>query len=349
MMKKTRFLFLLLIAVPGCRSAGQPDGNVEQRSSFTIFSWNVENLFDTQNDSLTNDDEFTPDGLRSWDRYRYYLKTRAIWKTILSLDADGPPEIITLCEIENEKVLQDIFKKSPFGKYGYQIVHRDSPDPRGIDVALLYDTSVFTLVDTAFIQPLFDMTGSHPTRDILYARLTAANDTLHIFVNHWPSKYGGAGFTEPFRRRAAETLRNLTDSILSASPDSYVICVGDFNDIPESTAIQMLVSGTGPRGTKGHSPLVRLPLQKTNTEGTIRFQGQWQTIDYFFLSEAFFEGHGFFAVDSSGARIYSPGFLLEPDETYGGHKPFRTFTGMRYNGGVSDHLPVMLKIYLRGD
>ena len=339
-MKESFPLILLLVFLGSCHSNGQNVPAGSQGEGFTVFSWNLENCFDTVNDSLTLDDEFTPEGLRNWDRYRYYLKIRSAWKTILSAGGDRPPGIIALAEIENEKVLRDLFVRSPFGTFGYRIVHRDSPDPRGIDVALLYDPAFFELVDTAFIQPF--LPGSHPTRDILYAVLRHDQDTLHLFVNHWPSKYGGTGYTEPFRKETAETLRHLTDSIFQNVADPYIICTGDFNDTPESVSISLLTEYHSEQDDAPGRSLVRLIPHDASVNGTIRFQGQWQVIDHFFLSTAFFNDQCSLCADSLSEVIYAPGFLLEPDEKYGGVKPFRTFDGMHYNGGVSDHLPVML-------
>ncbi len=233
---KTRVIFLVLLAsISLCHSCGQQpiagDGK-----SFTLFSWNVENLFDTVDDSLTLDDDFTPGGLMHWDRYRYYLKIRAVWKTILSTADGRPPSLIALCEVENGTVLKDLLVHSPFGKYEYRIVHRESPDQRGIDVALAWDPAVFELCDSAFFQPLIP--AHHPTRDILYAKLRHGSDTLHVFVNHWPSKYGGTGYTGPYRKAAGATLRRLIDSVAAFNERASIICTGDFNDVPGSGSLE---------------------------------------------------------------------------------------------------------------
>ncbi len=339
-MKKSTLLFGMFLLLAGCTSVAQPGEVANRGNGFSVLSWNVENMFDVEDDTLTRDEEFTPDGIRDWDSYRYYLKARMIWKTILSVAPSHPPEIIALCEIENEKVLRDIFIRSPFGNFNYRIIHHDSPDPRGIDVALVYDPSCFEVVDTAFIQP--SLSGSHPTRDILYAALRHGTDTLHVFVNHWPSKYGGPGYTEPFRKEAAATLRRLADSVEQNHPGAYIICCGDFNDTPESVSIMQFMQETGIADTLIHCRFRHLIPEGKRAEGTIRFQGNWQKIDHYFVSEPFFNHNPVFRTDCSLVKICDPDFLVEPDEKYGGIKPFRTFEGMRYNGGVSDHLPVML-------
>ncbi len=337
----------MAVAIPACSLLCQKNTTSTEAKGFTILSWNLENLFDIYDDTLTVDEEFTPDGLRNWNNYRYYLKIRAVWKTILSVDEERPPAIIAVCEIENEKVLRDLFTNSPFGRFGYQIVHHDSPDPRGIDVALLYDPTFFELTDTSWYQPVTNLSEPHPSRDILYAVLRNGKDSLHIFVNHWPSKYGGAGYTEPLRKAAAATLHRLTDSVCAKHENAYILCMGDFNDTPESASIHSMSVDGPARTLDSGSGLVRLKMSHEKVDGTIRYQGQWQTIDHFFISGNFYSLASPFRVDSASAEIYAPDFLLEPDESYGGFKPFRTYTGMRYNGGVSDHLPVILRMRFR--
>ena len=343
-MKKVVIFLFLVILFYSCDMTGQSSSTAEDAAGFSVLFWNLENLFDTLDDSLTDDEEFTPQGMRNWDNYRYFLKTRSVWKTILAAGGRRPPEIIAVCEVENRKVLEDLFVRSPFGKYGYRIVHRDSPDPRGIDCALIFDSALFKLTSVSYIQPKLADEGGHPTRDIVYAVLLSGKDSLHLFINHWPSKYGGTGFTEPYRKKAAEKLRNMVDSLFLYCDDPYVICTGDFNDTPESVSISGILLADPEDNREQEKKLIRIPPVMERVEGTIRYQGQWQCIDHFFASQKFFQtGPGFFIRDSL-VRIYSPEFLLEEDDAYGGVKPYRTWIGIRYNGGVSDHLPILMQV-----
>lgn len=265
-----------------------------------IMFWNVENFFDPFDDPLKNDDEFTASGLRHWSWSRFVRKRDAIAKTVLSVkDAYGSlPDLVGMAEVENRMVLRQLVEKSPLGELDYGFVHRESPDSRGIDVALLYRRSRFRPlhVDSIRLEGL-------KTRDILLVELqTEQGDTLNVIVLHFPSKRGGARSSDSRRQYAELILRRCTDSLLARRPDARIVVMGDFNDGPSSPS-----------------------------SGTIKFQGNWETIDRFMWWNL--EAENF---------IYSPSFLLEEDKTYLGVKPRRTYIGPRYNGGVSDHLPVIL-------
>ncbi|MBQ0124437.1 MAG: endonuclease [Bacteroidales bacterium] len=268
----------------------------------TVMFWNVENYFDPFDDPLKNDDDFTPEGVKHWTWRRFERKRDGIAKTIIST-ADGfgaLPVIVGLAEVENKMVLRQLVDKSPLEGFGYGFIHRESPDKRGIDVALLYRKAAFKVfkVDSLRVK-------SFPTRDILYVKgMLASGDTLHAIVVHLPSKLGGEKASGGRRDEALAVLDSCLDSIRTVRPEAKIIVMGDFNDGPES-----------------------------RKEGTIKFQGVWETIDRFMV----------YNLNVSEA-VYRPYFLLEEDKTYMGMKPRRTFIGPRYNGGLSDHLPIVLKI-----
>ena len=196
--------YYVLILIAFCLSLIKID--LKAQENFQVLFWNVENLFFPENDSLTNDEEFTPNGDRHWSFYKYRSKLNLIWKTLYSAGVDGPPEIIGLCEIENRKVLDDLFLYSPLKKYDYHIIHKESPDSRGIDVALMVKDDWVDSIHTKFIRADYPELNGRPTRDILHANLFKSGNCLHIFVNHWPSKYGGTGYTDILRVRSAELL-----------------------------------------------------------------------------------------------------------------------------------------------
>ncbi len=330
-------LFFCLVA-----SCQKPVDRQPDCQEFSILFWNLENFFDTFDDPLKEDDEFTPFGERHWNMIKYRRKSEQVWKVILSINPDQPPALIGLAEIENIQVLEDIFLNSAFGQLGYRIIHRDSPDRRGIDVALVYDPKRVALIDTAFIHMDYSVIGGEPGRDILRAKMKFEEVYFTLFINHWPSKYGGSGYTEVFRNHAASVLRKEADSLFRTDPEAIIICTGDFNDIINSKSITEILLKTPPAGSD--LELRNAPPVHDFTEGTIKYQGRWEMIDHFFLSRNFFDGGGKLKVNDLSARIIAEKFLLEKDEKYGGVKPFRTWQAYTYRGGISDHLPILLRV-----
>ena len=291
-------------------------------TSAQIFCWNLENYFDAKDDPATADEAFTPGGEHHWTRRKFESKRNLIAKTIIaSSECFGGelPSIIGLCEVENSFVLRSLVEDTPLAKYRYGSVHRESPDPRGIDVALLYDPARVKLLASSWIT-----IGEFATREILYARV-ATPDTLHIFVNHWPSKYSGAAVSGQKRRAVAAALEHVLDSLQAALPSPAILLMGDFNDTPDSPVVADLSSRLG---------FVNLT---ENVEGTIRFKGKWELIDLMLASPGAAEIIG-------PAQAYKPDFLLEEDKAFIGYKPRRTNIGPRYNGGASDHLPIVAKL-----
>lgn len=313
--------------------------DLQSQDSLQILFWNVENLFYPENDSLNNDEEFTPDGVRYWSFYRYWKKINLLWKTILSAGFEDPPEIIGLCEIENRKVLEDMFLYSPLRKFNYQIIHKDSPDSRGIDVALIVRANLFDTIYSEFIKAGFPELNGRPTREILHATLIKNAYSLHLFVNHWPSKYGGTGYTDILRIRCAELLLSNIQTVQNANQEASIICMGDFNDIPESRSIQLLVANN-----EAESTLHLLEYESGSVAGSLKYQGRWESIDQFFVNNQLLNGEGGFVLASQKTKIYSFPFLFEKDEKYGGKKPCRSYIGYKYNGGISDHLPVGIDV-----
>ena len=293
-----------------------------------IFCWNIENFFDSRDDPATTDEAFTPGGEMHWTRRKMEAKRNLIAKTIIaSSECFGGqmPCLIGLCEVENHAVLNSLLEDTPLAKCRYRALHRDSPDPRGIDVALLWDAARVQLLAHGWIT-----IREFATREILYAKLAigpqaADPDTLHVFVNHWPSKYSGAKASERKREAVAAALQHKIDSVLAAEPDAAILVMGDFNDTAESASVAGLCS---------RCSLANLTAQ---VAGTIKFKGKWETIDLLLASPAA-------AAIIGPAEAFKPDFLLEEDKTFMGCKPRRTNIGPRYRGGASDHLPIIAKI-----
>lgn len=288
-----------------------------------IFCWNLENYFDPYDDPATADEAFTPGGEHRWTRRKMETKRNLIAKTIIaSAERFGGrmPAIVGLCEVENAKVLKALVEDSPLAAQRYRSVHRESPDPRGIDVALLYDPERVRLLDFEFITIRF-----FATREILYAKV-ALPDTLHIFVNHWPSKYSGAKASEARRQAVCTALLHKLDSLHRADSAAAVLLMGDFNATPKEPSVMRLAAEGG---LKNITP---------KRGGTIRFKGKWEMIDQMLASPP---ALGFVGP----AEVFRPAFLLEDDKSFMGEKPRRTNVGPRYNAGASDHLPIIADIY----
>lgn len=208
------------------------------QENMTVMFWNTENLFDTVDDPNKNDDDFTPNGDYKWNQSRYWSKLNAISKVIVAVDPDNAPALVGLCEVENETVITDLTERAALRAAGYRFVMTDSPDRRGIDVALLYRRSWFSLIGYETLRVNLKPVGGSATRDILHVtgRLEN-NDTIDIYVNHWPSRSGGVEQSEPRRQCAARVLRQSVDSIFSVRRKPYVLIMGDLNEGPRDPAV----------------------------------------------------------------------------------------------------------------
>ena len=287
--------------------------------SLKILFWNVENFFDYTDSGVNpSDAEFSSRGERRWTRKRFLTKCGVISKLIF-WEAEGgePADVVAFAELENARVLRLLRQETLLRKKGYGIVHYDSPDPRGIDVGLLYRYAAFREVSSA-PAAIPDIA----TRDILVAQfVTAAGDSLALMVNHHPSKYGGDG-TEARRSLALDRLRSLSDS-LRLRGWTRQLAIGDFNEDARAELFDVLEGSFENLG-------------RGCPDGSIRFDGQWQLIDNAFVSPGAFSRVEF--------KVLQAPFLLVRDNAHSGYKPFRTYSGPRYNGGVSDHLPVSVNL-----
>ena len=340
--RKNRFPFivcLLILLIPAYLSQAQ-----QTSSTFRIMFYNVENLFDTKNDPEKNDDEFLPEGNRHWTNTRFFQKINHISQVIVAAGEGDYPSVIGLSEIENQDVLESLIFHTPLGKLDYQIIHRESPDNRGIDVAFLYRKSRFKPLFFDAIPVKNPKDDKFKTRDILYVKGVIGSDTIHFFVNHWPSKSGGIGATKPLRALAASTLRLKTDSLLNLNNRSNIIIMGDFNDTPSDVSIKVALGAKSPDETISLNSLYNLaaPLALKG-KGTNKYRGKWSLIDQIIVSGNLLIGKKLKTFPKL-FQIFSPDFLLENDEPNLGMKPYRTYSGFKYNGGFSDHLPVLLDL-----
>jgi endonuclease/exonuclease/phosphatase family metal-dependent hydrolase len=316
-----------------------------------VLFYNVENLFDPFDDTLTADDEFTPAGHKHWTWNRFNKKINGLYKVIAATGNWSPPGIIGFCEIENKWVLDRLFHETPLVKYQYRIIHQDSPDKRGIDVALAYREKYFRKLSTRFITVSSSRFDGYATRDILYVKgIAGVSDTLHLFINHWPSKYGGAAATEKYRVMAANILKKTSDSILHENPGAKIIFMGDFNDTPTSLPLTIISNPYNKHTPVASTKLYNLayPYQGID-KGTHKYKAAWNMIDQFIVSGNLLNSQKGYKVHSNTMKIFIPDYLLEKDERYLGVKPMRTYRGYHYHGGYSDHLPVLLELEYPGE
>lgn len=313
---------------------------------FRVMFYNVENYFDPFDDAETRDEEFTPGGSRQWTYARFMEKAVKIARVIIACSGPDPPVIVGLAEIENRFVLEKLVYETPLKALGYRIIHRDSPDFRGIDVALLYRQERVR-VDTAWWLPVVLGDTAEKTRDILMARcILQEADTLVVAVNHWPSRWGGAVASQERRMLAAQTLKKELDRLFAANPCSNIVVMGDFNDEPGDPSL-MCLSERSLRAQGGcRAEMINLMAESASLKrpGTIRHEGNWFFFDQMVVSQAMLKGENGLITLKEKAAVFDAAFLLETDNSHPGMKPFRTFLGPSFHRGFSDHLPVYLDI-----
>jgi predicted extracellular nuclease len=313
---------------------------------FCVAFYNVENLFDTEKDSVKNDGAFTPEGFYHWTNKRFYKKINDIAKVFLAINGWEPPDIIGLAEIENANVLKKLCYNTGIKAYNYRYIRYDSPDSRGIGVALIYRKDRIEIIDSYPVPVVFPFEHTSKNRDILYVKTVIAIDTLHFFVNHWTSRFGGEGATIPKRNYYAQLLRFKVDSLLLLNTNAQIIIMGDFNDYPTDESMLKYLQAKNYKNEKEQGILFNLmfPFVEKNM-GTHKTQEFWGCLDQFIVSKSLLTGNNGRQVENNEALIFDAPFLLINDEKYGGVKTFRTYLGPKYLGGYSDHLPI--KFFLK--
>lgn len=343
------FTASLISCKTGKESASDKFNEQLTRNTYRVMFYNVENLFDTLNDPTKNDEEFTPQGAKYWSWYKYKNKLTAISKVIIGIGGWELPQIVGLSEVENIKVVKDLIYKTPLSKSDYRIIHKDSPDNRGIDCALLYRKNHFWPLNQDFIAVKWPKNiGSGTTRDILYVKgLTNEHDTLHIFVNHWPSRWSGQMETEEKRIYVAKLVKHHCDSILKSDKSANIIIMGDLNDHPTDKSLVYGLEAQSEYDNIKHNKLYNLSyyLQEIKKLGTHKFQGQWGILDQIIVSGALLDSSNLLHTTLEDAHVYNADFLLCPDEGNTGKQVFRTYLGYKYQGGYSDHLPTYIDLH----
>ena len=287
--------------------------------TFTVLSYNIENAFDTIHDAGKDDYEYCAGGERKWSQSKLIQKLKGVSKVIAAADEKCPIDLIALCEVENDTVMQHLIQRTPLSKLGYRYILTNSKDNRGIDVALLYSPFTFHPIER---QPLRSNFKKQKTRDILHVTGTlTGGDTLDVYVVHLPSKRGG-GEAQKLSMDICQMLKAHTDSIRTKRQHPNLLVMGDFNAETNSQQLKLL--------TRSHHLIDRTAKLQP---GPYKYQGEWSTIDHLLTHTT--------TLSHQQTRILSLPFLLERDPTHGGDKPRRTYLGTVYQGGISDHLPIV--------
>ncbi|MBE0651410.1 MAG: hypothetical protein IH595_11280 [Bacteroidales bacterium] len=334
---KTLFFITVFIFISVLELTAQ---NKNQVNTFRIAFYNTENFFDTEKDTSSYN-QFDRGGDHNWNLTRYHKKEQNIYKAFAAMGGWKGLSIIGLAEIENEKVLSDLITNTPLQLENYQIIHYDSHDFRGIDVALLYRPKDFTPLFSEPIRISDPSDRKFKTRDILYVKGLLLNDTIHLFINHWTSRYEGLMKTIPRRKLEAKILTHHIDSIFKINSHANIIVMGDFNENPDDQSVKILT-----QQLSDSCSMMGLPASPLfgNSKGTIKSGTQWSTFDQLYISKNMNINDSHLFVKEKSFHIFDAGFLLEKDEKNLGYKPARSYIGFKYHGGYSDHLPIFFDV-----
>ncbi len=335
-MKKSSILFLGLIL-----HLALPSQNNE-RQNLKIMCYNVENFFDCVDDSLTDDSEFLPTGMRGWNITKYQKKQVNIGKVITSIGGWEAPALVGLCEVESNKCLYDLTHYSGLKNLQYKFLHHESPDARGVDVALLYQPRIFKPIHNEAIRINFPSSPTTKTRDILFASgVIPTGDTLHIFVCHFPSRLGGELESDDKRMFVASVVRAKVDSLFASNSKSNIVIMGDFNDYPTNKSMVEILKAKPLTTNNAPNDLYNM-VYKMHVEGkgSNKHNGEWGALDQMIISGNLLDSSAKIHTTQNVVHFFDADFVLEDDKLFLGKQPFRTYVGMKYQAGFSDHLPV---------
>ena len=347
---KTKSLLFILTFLFGLISGNLFSQSSHCKKNLLISFYNVENLFDTIHNPHKLDIEFTPEGRKKWTSKRYQDKIEKLSRVISSYDSTKLPDIVGLCEIENRAVVEDLAHSNYLKKGKYKIIHHESPDIRGIDNALMYRKKGIKLISEQAYPVRMKSNKRFKTRDVLYVKLyiKKAKDTLHIFVNHWPSRRGGEEKSRPKRAAAARVVKHLKDSILLQQPKAKVLIMGDLNDEPNNVAVEKILYAHPLKFSKKDTSLINICYnKKLQGKGSYHYwkTGEWNMIDNMILSGNLFNAKKGLTAIEPNIHIYRPDWVLHKDKK-GIVSPSKTY-GRGYYGGYSDHLSIYTYLYFK--
>ena len=334
-------IFLVLLFVPlaailfssfTCSTPNTPD----KKDLFVAF-YNTENFFDTINEPNVQDEEFLPDAKAPWTSSRYETKVNHIAKVIADMNGGTGPDLIGLSEIENDIPLKDLITDPQLVQKNYAIVHYESPDVRGIDVALLYKQDVVKVLSSETLPVKIDSIPDFKTRDILMVKMQQGSKVFYVFVNHWPSRRGGTEVSEAKRCAAAQVLKNKVDEIWKQDSKARIIIMGDLNDDPINKSVNTVLDA---HDNLDDSPPFLFNFGSTikDSTGSIFYKGLWDLFDQIIVSNNFALSCST-CTQPCGFVVDTSSYLLQKNK-YNEMEPFRTWAGTNYLGGYSDHLPV---------
>lgn len=339
MVKFHQFLILILLLSNAFRLSAQ-----EQVKIACVGFYNFENLYDTINDPLTQDEEFLPKGAKHYTSAVYWDKQDHMSRVVADLGKEKTPDgiaVLGMAEIENETVIRDLINSPKLAKRNYQIVHYDSPDERGVDVALIYQPKYFTVLQSRAIPlMIYNEDGSwRKTRDILFVSGLLDGDTIHFLVNHWPSRRGGETATKDYRNAAAAVNKGIVDSLYAVNPEAKVVIMGDLNDDPvNDSVLKVLGAHKSIESTKQGQIFNAVYENYQKGFGSLAYNDAWNQFDQIMLTYPLVKknptGYHYYQT-----RVFNESYLTEKAGSFAGY-PKRTFGGDNYIGGYSDHFPV---------
>ncbi|GAB6120602.1 endonuclease/exonuclease/phosphatase family protein [Dysgonomonas termitidis] len=321
------------------------------QENFRIMFYNVENMYDIKDNPGTNDDDLTPSGQLHWTNRRYWKKLNDIGTVIASAGDKYPPALVGICEVENDSVLFDLTKRAGLRKHKYEYIITNSKDNRGSNTALLYQRDQIKIISKRSYTPTLQSDPMKTTRDILHVTGRVINDEiLDIFVCHFPSRREGIKRTRPDRIRCAELLRQKTDSLFRIRKKANIIIMGDFNDYPNDISLSESLGAHSIKSPVSDKNLYNMFYHYSGEKnaGSYKYRGKWNFIDQFIISGNLLNLSSKISIKGKEAHVYPASFLLHDDnKKYGGQKPFRTYSGFKYLGGYSDHLPVYMDLIIK--
>jgi len=343
---KNQFYLLLLALLPWVTGVAQTSKSSPKavKKTFVAMFYNVENLFDIVDDPKVNDDEFTPAGKVPWTEERLNTKINQIGQVMNDIASPAMPDLVGFAEVENKMVLEMLTASPTISKLKYNIIHYDSPDERGIDVAMIYNPSTYRVISSEPLEVI--LPNSDRTRDILYVKgKISSGEILHVFVNHWPSRREGTELSEPNRMAAAQVLRNKIDAIQKLEKSANILILGDFNDEPSDKTITVGLKAQYPdMVTKSNDLCSLLYPEYKKGEGSL-FYKDWDLFDQIIVSGNMVIRKKGLRTSVEQAEIFRAEYLLFKTKE-GEPRPNRTMSSTKYFGGYSDHLPVYVKFNL---
>jgi len=341
-MNKNLVIVISFIAIIGSTFCSEnPDSNTLGNTEFYVASWNLENLFDTVDDYDKIDEWYLPESDINWTNEKLEKKLQNLTKVFTLMNSGKGPDILGVQEVEHKELLEMLLKKISINK-NYQIVHYESPDKRGIDNAIIFNSDIFSLKHSEAIK--IDLGGEKTTRDIIYGVLENNNSDYHVFVNHWPSRREGLKKSEPNRIKAAETVRNKIENLANTESKNIII-LGDFNDLPSNLSIseilkaQKFICDSTVTNNNLFYNITYADFQKG--KGTYKFRDHWNMLDQIIISKSLLDGNGMdYKCDSF--EILKPDFIIQQTGKYKGTS-LPTYGGRKYLGGYSDHFAIGAK------